>query len=211
MRTNELFVQEMIYLLVAVSLFLFGRVLLGGGESDLVEDELGDGVGEGRGNWEPWGFGFVSLGIGNVAQFEVLAIGESEGDGSLSISTVSGSGGLDAITSFGVGAVFSSGAGVHTVVLEDGDFIGFGAVWGRGGVAGVGGGGSHGQKAGEDDLRKIQNNGMIWNHQLNNEISYENQIYSCNEINNVNHKNISAQDYFITGRANVISCEVGFR
>ena len=152
----KLFMQEIIYLLVAAAVILIG--VLRGGEGDLVEDELGDGVGEGRGNWEPWGFGFVSLGIGNVAQFEVLAIGESEGDGSLGFYgtigawTVSGSGGLDAITSFGVGAVFSSGAGVHTVVLEDGDFIGFGAVWGRGGVARVGGGGSHGQKAGEDDL-----------------------------------------------------------
>ena len=98
--------------------------------------------------------------IGNVAKLEDLAIVDSESDGSLGFYgtigawTVSGSGGLDAITSFGVGAVFSSGAGVHTVVLEDGDFIGTSAVCGRGGVTWVEGGGSHGQKAGEDDLWK---------------------------------------------------------
>ena len=51
--------------------------------SDLVEDELGDGVGEGRGDWEEVGFGLVTVGISNVCQFEILSVGEGEGNAAL--------------------------------------------------------------------------------------------------------------------------------
>ena len=137
---------------VSIVIILIGFVLLGGGEGDLVEDELGDGVGEGRGNWEVGRFGLVgALGIGNVGEFEGLAVGELESHGPLGLNSAIGaravSGFLDggSVAGFEVEAVLTSFWGVFALILGDFDVI----------VVIVGGAGCREGKEGEKDELKI--------------------------------------------------------
>merc|ERR1712215_202208 len=105
----------------------FLGALLAGSEGDLVEDELGNWVGESGGNWESGRLGLVSLSISDKGKVEALSVGVGEADGSLGFDgairagTVAGLGSYDAVTSFDVEAVFSSGAWVDDVLTEDFD------------------------------------------------------------------------------------------
>ena len=143
----------------AVSSFIGFSATLRSGECDLVEDELGNWVGEGRGNWEPVRFGFVSSGISDVSEVEVTAIGESEADGTLGFdgtigtTSVSGGRGLDSSLGLGIGTEFSGSRWVDTVVTDDG-LYGVISVGGLGwGIASVGSSKGYSQEAGEDDLK----------------------------------------------------------
>ena len=76
----NLFVADVI----STGLLKWSVGILSGSEFNLVEDELGDCVGESGGNWEGIGFWLVStLGVGDKLQLEWGAIGMSEAHGSL--------------------------------------------------------------------------------------------------------------------------------
>merc|ERR1712215_556343 len=111
----------------------FLGALLAGSEGDLVEDELGNWVGESGGNWESGRLGLVSLSISDEGKVEGVSVGVGEADGSLGFDgtiragTVAGLGSYDAVTSFGVEAVFSSGARMDDVATEDWDNLAGGA------------------------------------------------------------------------------------
>ena len=147
--------------LVAVAVWALIGVASSGSKSvflsslgNLVQDELGDWVGEFRGNWEVVGLGYVSiLSIGTVCEWEVITVGQGEFNssfllyGAIGTSTFSSLGDVDSIFGFGVLAESTVFTGEDAVVAEDGDVLS-----GGGPLAGAVVGGSNGNKSEENDL-----------------------------------------------------------
>jgi len=112
------------------------------GEADLLEDEVGDGVGEGGGDGEGGGLGLVSsVGVSDEFQLEWSTIGVGEADDALLLDgtvvarTDAGLGADDAVAGFDVEAVAARLVGVDDIGAEDLNDIEVVGFWQSGGEA----------------------------------------------------------------------------